>query len=463
MKKSKYLLMSLLAAATFTACSNDDEAAGSKQDAVDGFYMTMSFTNPQVNGTRTQQQTTTDPGTTEESKVTSGVVYLYDGNNLVFSKEVGGADWSGTNTTRPIKVSVNTVTAGKEYTVYFLANTTHTTPTTGEFTVSTTGGSEAAKDNQFWMFNQNDASVKGDMYKVTFAEENKSEANPAKVNGTGEAIKLDRVVARVDKPVSTPTVITEKEGETKTENTNAIKAITFTSYALSNLSNNAYVQQKWDASFANLQLPRRTFFQDYASFGSETEGMNLDHFGTAEKNYMFENTATDAKDATSIYFLYTAELTDEAGTNRDFTDGTFYRYDNKIYSSLQAIADDQTVANPFDGTTVEAALAELKKTEAGALGATEAELKAFREKYHMDVFEQGKVYYRYAIQDRFYKSETAYSVLRNSVYKVTVNNLFDLGSDVPNGGGSEDQPNYYLDVTVQVNPWVLNTIGVDLQ
>ena len=82
----------------------------------------------------------------------------------------------------------------------------------------------------------------------------------------------------------------------------------------------------------------------------------------------------------------------------------------------------------------------------------------------IEVYKGGEMYYKYYIQDSHYsKTDPAnYTILRNSIYKITVNALTDLGTDVPNGNTDDKKPNYYLQVGVDVNPWVLNNIGIEL-
>ncbi len=75
------------------------------------------------------------------------------------------------------------------------------------------------------------------------------------------------------------------------------------------------------------------------------------------------------------------------------------------------------------------------------------------------MFVAGKVYYKYAIED---PSHADYTVLRNSIYRIDVKNIYDLGSDTPNGEDEKVLPVYYLNVKVVVNDWVLRAIDVDL-
>lgn len=457
MKKSVLFLSCMLAtAAAFTSCSNDDAENNQPKQNVDGFYMTMSFTGN--TGTRTSG-TPTEPGSVAESNIQSGVLWLVDPSGAtVFTRAISAGDFAEAQPqdgngreTRPIKVSVNTVTAGTEYTVYFLANKTdvNTYDAATSFTTND-GGASYATANEFVMFNQNDGSVAASRYKVTFGAENTSETTPAEVS---EPIRLDRATLRIDNPTSEATAITAGEGTTL-KNPAAVTALAYQSYAASNLSNATYMQQTWVANLPS--LAGNTYFRNYASYGTETYGQNLTVFGTTA-TYAFENTQTDADAATSVYLRYKATVTSSG--SEDFTDGTFYRYDNKVYTSVADIIADKNTTNPFGDKTAAAVRTEIAGTEAGTCTADQGTLETFRKAYNIEVFQGGNVYYRYAIENAGYNG---YTVLRNSIYRINVESISDLGSDVPNGGKRSVLPNYYLKVSVQVNPWVLNTINVQL-
>lgn len=192
------------------------------------------------------------------------------------------------------------------------------------------------------------------------------------------------------------------------------------------------------------------------------------NFGSATSTYILENSTANLKNATALYLCYKANLT--TTSDKDFEDGTFYRYDGKIYTSLKQIYDDPTVEYPFvnanTGVKVEPAEAiKIIKNNDGSLK-DQAILAEFRKKYNIDVYEQGLMYYRVALDDQSYKfSETGlYSILRNSIYKMNVNAVYDLGRDVPNGPTPDDKkPNYFMQCTVTVNQWVVSEQPVELK
>lgn len=479
MKKMNLLVMSLVSAAalSFTSCSSNDDLAGGagNQSKVEGFYMTLAVQTPTSNGTRTQQQP--DPNkvdaTEAESKVTSGTFYLVAPNgDIVFTKNITETEWKNaapvlTNTGKTqIQVPVQNVKEGVTYKVYFLANTTDAEPWTSTYTAPTGFTGDYAKDNTFAMFNQNDKSSSADKYVVTFAEGNKEITNPAKVS---ETIKLDRVTARIDKPTSGTTTIngvlakgaSELQKKAVTDAKDKVKEIKLTNYTITNLSNKTNIMQKWDNTWASLQIPEGIeYIQPKDGLGGKYNIDNASWFANAEKNYVFENTATTP---TTMYFEYTVTLDETKFTDTpDCTDGTFYRYNGKIYRSISAIyAEYEDQSHLIGGLTADQLKAQLKITTDGEnrkIGATEDELAKFREDHVIEVFRAGKTYYKQEITDYWLKTNT---IQRNTVYKLNVKNIFNVGADVPNGD-PDKKPMYYLEVEVSVNPWVLSTQDVNL-
>lgn len=490
MKKMNLLVMSLVSAAalSFSSCSsNDDLTGGGTQSQADGVYMTLKISGATSHGTRTGVITpnNTEPGTVDESTITEGMMYIYDGNTCVFKKVITAEMFATKPTqttagvTKPIKVAVTgAITTNKPYKVYFLANnTTVSDPLAAEasFVASTTGGANYATAKKFVMFNQNDGTKQAAHSTVTFTDAAKSEAHPAHA----DEIKLDRVVARIDNPLfaeTAKTVADAAAGTTKNV-ADVLAGFDYVSYAASNLNNNSYVMQKWADNFATLKVkfgedPK--YFQPTDEFGTSYKIENFDKFGT-KNTYAFENTTTDVNDATAVYFKIKANLKEAAKNTADFEDGTFYRYDGRLYTSIQAIFNDAktgAIVNPFNLLTVDQVLAKIKDGTTGKLITNEEVLAKFRKDYKIEVYREGIMYYRWAISDMAYKpfveGETThtYSVLRNSIYRLNVTKINEIGKDVPNGpepNDPEKNPNYYMDVTVSINPWVLNTKDIQLQ
>lgn len=517
MKKMNLLVMSLVstAAFSFSSCSSNDDLTGGagNQSQVKGFYMTLAVQTPTSNETRTsiENPIPTEDATAVEAAVKSGTFYLVDANgSVVFSKTLSNQDWTGAikdqdgskkDGKTTLQIEVENVAAGATYKVYFKAGSTNmdtvepftiTTGTkkTGVFTVdgiTQTFTSTAAfakpcdTDNNFSMFNQNDATTNGNGYTVTFTDANKVETTPAKVmyNNAESAIKIERVTARVDVPTSTENLLGEYPTNASQALKNAIddakkkvSKIELVRYALSNVTNKTYVMQNWNVanSVWSLAIPKdATLSQTKDAFGEKylLKDGGFKALKGAKNDYIFEN---NKDEATAMYFEYKVTLDANQFKNAadelmpaDFQDGTFYRYNNVIYTSfdqiMKAYAD---VAGLFEGKTA----AQLKKelTEAKTEPTVETEnsvetkLADFRAKYGIEVFNEGKTYYKQVIKDNQLDKNV---IQRNTIYRLQVNKIFNVGAQVPNGEIDKNGL-FYLDVTVTVNPWVLNTQDVEL-
>lgn len=493
------LVMSLVSAAalSFSSCSNNDDlTGGGTQSQADGVYMTLKISGATSHGTRTgvtADKTTAENGNSDESTIKEGMLYIYDGNTCVFRKVITADMFKTAPTqttageTKPIKVAVTgAITTNKAYNVYFLANNTSINdPLAAEtsFTASTTGGADYATAEKFVMFNQNDVTNKAAHSTVKFTDAAKSEATPA---AAGE-IKLDRVVARIDNPSFAETVTTvtpATDTKTSINVADVVAGISYEGFAVSNLNNNSYVKQNWDSKFETLNVKlgaEPKYYLPKSAYGTLYNAEGLENFSSKENKvswkYAFENTTTDVDEATAVYFKVKVALTETAMTASDFKDGTFYRYDGRLYTSIKAIYDDAAtgaISNPFtetSGITPEQVKAKISDAD-GKLTTDEAKLAQFRQTYKIEVYRQGVMYYRWAISDNAYKpfiaSETThtYSVLRNSIYRLNVTKVSEIGKDVPNGPEPDDpvkNPNFYMNVTVSINPWVLNAKDIELK
>ena len=518
MKKMNLLAMSLVSAAalSFSSCSsNDDLTSGGAgtQSQVKGFYMTLAVQTPTSNGTRTsiENPIPTEDATAAEAAVKNGTFYLVDANGaVVFSKTLTGQDWTGAikdqtgsqkDGKTTLQIQVENVAAGATYKVYFKAGSTNmdtvepftiTTGTskTGVFTATgitqtfTSTGAFAKPcdtDNNFSMFNQNDATTDGNGYTVTFTDANKVEATPAKVmyNNTEKAIKIERVTARVDVPTSTEALWGEYPANASQALKNAIddakKKVTkieLVRYALSNITNKAYVMQNWNVanSVWSLAIPTdATLAQTKDAFGEKylLKDGGFKALKGATNDYIFEN---NKDDATAMYFEYKVTLDANQFKNAagelmpaDCPDGTFYRYNNVIYTSFaQIMKAYEDVTGLFEGKTAAQLKTELDEAKKEPTAATEksveTKLAEFRAKYGIEVFNEGKTYYKQVIKDNQLDKNV---IQRNTIYRLQVNKIFNVGAQVPNGEIDKNGL-FYLDVTVTVNPWVLNTQDVTL-
>ena len=477
--------MSLVSAAalSFTSCSSDDLAGNAGQEKVDGFYMTLTVQTPKSDGTRTAVNKPTENATAEEAAIKNGTLYLVDANGeIAFREDLSGLDWSGAvgegesvtqkDGQKTFKIEVKNVHAGNTYKVYFKAGNQLPTaamnfkPTLSNiFATDKKFATPFAAAENFAMFNQNDEQVNGNGYTVTFIKANNNEANPAKVNYNGVAgspIKVERVVARIDAPVNKSTKVLAEYPENASEALKVaiddakdkVKNIELVDYAVANLANQSYVMQTWSGN--KLSLPANTEYTQKADdFGTKYFYEDKKFFNNNIVNYVFENNSTN--NPTTMYFEYKVTLKDM--TNADFKDGdtnagTFYRYNNVIYTSFdQIIKDYKDVPNFFGGKD-----AKTMKTELDNAINDDTKLSEFRKTYNIEVFKGGKTYYKHVIKDNHING----IIQRNSIYRLNINNIFNVGAQVPNGEPTENEF-YYLNVTVTVNPWVLNTEDVNLQ
>ena len=477
--------MSLVSAAalSFTSCSSNDDLAGNAgQEKVDGFYMTLNVQTPKSDGTRTVlPKDSTIAASAAESDVTSGTIYLVDANgNIVFKKPITESEWKagkptqGNDGSTQLKIAVEDVVAGATYKVYFLANAEDAKPWENVFSSKTKFANPYIENSKFAMFNQNDKSVDGNLYTVVFSDDNKKATSAAKIQYEGKesAIKIERLTARIDEPTSNATNIvaytkddaTPAEKKAMKDAVDKVESIKMTGYAISNLANKSYIMQHWTGETLNIPSDI-TYYQPTTEFGSATLLEHGEYFTAAtapntHKDYVFEN--NNDKAATSMYFEYTVKLKDMNGA--DFEDGTFYRYNNVIYKSFADIYKAYNdVKGLFGGKTKEQMKAEVtaaKAAPAEGEATVESKLDEFRKAYQIEVFNCGKTYYKKAIKDQYLTYENA--IQRNSIYRLTVNNIFNVGAQVPNGTPDKEGL-FYLDVTVSVNPWVLNTQNVDFK
>lgn len=512
MKKMNLLVMSLVSAAalSFSSCSSNDDLTGGgagTQSQVDGFYMTLAIQTPTSNGTRTVPGTDgTKTATPEEQTVTKGTFFLVDQKgHIAFKRQVNSSStnedekWNGAtekqNGTKLINIKVDKVAAGTTYKVYFLAGDqtipADVDPAAYTFTASKTAGKFAepfATANNFAMFNQNDKNVNGSGYTVIFQNSNKDKSNPAKVNYqknkdtevmSNAPIKIERITARIDAPTSgTATTIVKYDGK-KTltqavkdamEDAKAkVKSITLNKYAIANLTNKTNVMQQWDSNW-DLKIPDGTtpVWQKTNAFGNVK--LYADGgFKTATEapyNYVLENNSTT--DPTKMYFEYKVTLNNDLAKEgvADFKDGTFYRYNNIIFSSFKQIFQKYNDVTDIFGTgkTADVMKGELKAILDMPAGTErETALKTFRETYDIEVFDKGMTYYQKEIVDKNILAAGKSLIQRNTIYKVNVDKIFNIGVQVPNGEDEIDKKSlFYLNVTVSVNPWVLNTQDVEL-
>ena len=204
-----------------------------------------------------------------------------------------------------------------------------------------------------------------------------------------------------------------------------------------------------------------------------------------ENNPTYRSSAiTDALNGNTTGLVYQWQVTLKADAGGDGKAGPncFYAYDGNYYASLKALATAYPVVlNKVTGTTTEEKIAALEKEMNAAYTHTtdkQGEISKFRAKYNIKVYTDGIMYYTYYIKDQNYKQVedpgqqpvNYYSVMRNTVYKLTVTKLQRIGTDIPGGWNPDKDPedpvdptNVYMVVEAQANPWVVSSENITLQ
>ena len=173
----------------------------------------------------------------------------------------------------------------------------------------------------------------------------------------------------------------------------------------------------------------------------------------------------------------------ETGSESDELAGAncFYSYNNEYYATLDALlaAYPGILEKETTGTTNDEKKAAMKEelTTAYNSGAVNQKgISDFRAKYNIKVYTDGIMYYTYYIKDKNYKQgetgkeETYYSVMRNTIYDLTVTKLQRVGTDIPGGWNPDADPddpveptNVYMVVQAQANPWVVSKEDITLE
>lgn len=504
MKLSKSLFLAFAGLGLF-ACSNEDNVP-STDNSHNGTFLTLTLVGTENSDSRTVAgEDGTQAGSAEESTISEAMVLLCDQDGKVLSaKKVNCKSVTGGMETYPVEASVGT------YYVYVIANpgslNVSAESNITELKETISSSADFATNGKFLMFSECNGTDKTGGQEITVSAENDYD-NPAK---TASPIKLDRLAAKITyKQKEGGVDITAAESQLT-----ALEGITFNGFNLVNGIKNFYLQQHWSGaatttgvSHINTLLTPEVknnasdnFYNRWDEFrtitkednGSYTAAIDLKK-GTygAGPLYCMENNSGSTKDncfatgsdlngnTTGVIFKATAAVTGSdgiAGAN------CFYAYNGEYFASLEvvqakypAVFDDKN-----DGTDAEAELKAAQDELTAAYGKTDATAKEqaisdFRVKYNIHVYEDGVMYYTHYIEDQNYTAtkdgqQVKYqSVMRNTVYGLTVNSVKNIGDDIPGGWNPDTDPEdpttpkTYLVVECQVNPWVLSNYDVDLQ
>ncbi|HBX44639.1 Mfa1 family fimbria major subunit [Limibacterium fermenti] len=481
MKISNYFFLAALATLfVLSACSKEDLKQTDSNEALQG-YITLTVSNPP--GARTTG-TPTEPGLPAESVI--------DDVTVVFANSAGVIQHVATpsissGTTDKFQISLGT------YYVYALVNcpiaTADLAATTNiDRVISGVTAQEASpgyKSGKFFMVNQHNPNTVHAGVQTTVSAAN-TVNNPAQAT-----IYVDRVAAKIEDPTgytANAPVITDL-----TAKTSLLDAVDITGFVLLNGNKQFNLLQQWNSANPNgalnpladdnvlstplfpggTELVSDQYFNNISTYTQLTKDA-----GTGNVTAMTDLT----KDSPTITYglgpVYTTEnrptlsfygASNKITSGRGETTGviykvqakisganapTFYKYREQVYATLTII----NALPDFSGVD----LSTYSIPQLRGLG--------------IQVYENGVMYYTYFILDpnttHQYNGSDYYGVFRNSVYKLKISSISDLGEDVPGGGTVDpsqpgepgnppiDKEEAYIQVSVTVNPWIINTIDI---
>ena len=385
-----------------------------------------------------------------------------------------------------------------------------------------------AKANTFMMFNASNASDDICGVPITITEDNIAE-RPA----TCDPIYLDRLAVKIRSKIDENGIdITAINGADNDDASfPAVTSVNLEGFKLVNGATKANLQQKW-LKEANVQGTHpwsntlitpvlnagnstgvageyynhlsdfRTISKE-ASTGNYTAAKDMYHtiknYGNTSTSpiYCMENNPTYINSAittalngntTGLIYQWKATVNGSdniAGTN------SFYGYNGEFYATLESLFSnypgllgntsntDETFVEACTAAENELAAAYALKSSSDQAAMEEA-ISSFRTKYNVKVYTEGIMYYTYYIKDQNYKQlpagtdanteEPYYSVMRNTIYDLTVTALNGIGTDIPGGWNPDSDPEdpvdpteVYMTVKVLVNNWVISSDDIILE
>lgn len=491
-----------------------------------------SRTTPELPPTEGTASGDIEIGTSEENTISSVHVLLCNPTTHVVAHSYYIGSSALTSITNGVRTPVIETSTGS-YDVYVIANpTTDLQTITGDDVTGKTIDqitealmkSQYAANNKFLMFNECNGSDDTGGESITIGKDNDYE-HPA----TCSTIQLDRLAVKITSSVGQSVDISEITSGNDAE-FNAVQNVDLKGFKLLNGATKANLQQEWTATLSGQgSYPwTNTLITPVMKAGSSTETSSADEFynhlsdfrtiskSTSSTNvytytevedlygeipyyntasgqekaaiYCMENNPTwngskivDALNGNTTGLVYQWQVTLKADAGGDGKAGTncFYAYDGNYYASLKALATAYPVVlNKVKGTTTEEKITALENEMDAAYNHTDkqGEISKFRANYNIKVYTDGIMYYTYYIKDQNYKQgeptkeEHYYSVMRNTVYKLTVTKLQRIGTDIPGGWNPDKDPedpvdptNVYMVVEAKANPWVVSSEDITLQ
>ena len=481
--KIKKILAAFLAVFAFTACNNEVVGTLPEPEAeakADG-YLILNITNPV---TRTGGDGDSDQATLAESTITKLTVVLTDAAGVISSISTPSIDNLVSERFK--------VTLGDHY-VYALINcpdelTSETDPIlkVGGNINPVISAAAAEKvtsgyiDGSFFMVNVSNGNSVNAGVPVTIGEIH-SLSSPAKVS-----IQVDRVVCKIwDVTETVP------EMYLATASNNIVDNVDVMGFALLNVNKKFNLVQKWstvntggidlgtDVLLTPLYpggeaLVAAQYFHnigEYVTLKKDDDGnitsitdltVGIDGIFNNDTVYTTENRPTifsvgDAGELTAGRGETTGVIYKVQAKKSGSNLGTFYKYKGVYYSNLATID----------------ALPAFAGTDLIAIEENPELLRA----HSIQVYEDGIMYYTYFIRDpnaaHQYGGKNYYGVFRNSAYKLEIKKISSIGDDVPGGGITSptepggpgnppiDTKEAYIEVTLTVNPWILNTLDIE--
>lgn len=481
---SGFIVLGILA----SGCSdeNNSPVQGPDGEELNG-YVTLTLTNPPTMGSKTTGDPDTDTPLAGESKINNvTVAFVAEGDTKV--KYL--ATPTITATTDGAKTEAFKIAIGK-YDVYALANNASSIYIGAEIeqVIKAANADEIKggfKDGSFFMTNARHTSndtPKPAWYSFEITAAHNSVENAAQVK-----INVDRVAAKIIDVTATPSITGLKE-----ECKDFVAGVEVIGFTPLNVNPQFNMLQTWGTANGNAAVSEEVL---QTPFYTEKWTENFFYPITQYSEWTFNNDALESiadktKDATDIFAykgaekpVYVTENRPIIGTFKDgWTSGerettgviyrvqakdaaganlpTFFSYRGIIYKTIAELE----AIDEFAKVTPQVILT----------GRTNEQLRTLG----IRVYEKGIMYYTkfirnvnpdYPLGDGEY-----YGILRNSVYKLNIKSISKLGDDIPGGGidpGEEpknpgttnppiDVDETYIQVEVEVNPWILNEIDIE--
>lgn len=483
--KIKSLILAMAACAgLFSACSNDLEDAtsgnGNTTDGKKDAYASVSFIMPSAAGTRAnpaggQAGDGPEVGTDNENKFKTVSVLLFkDGVLLTESKELAFSDFTATTVDNKIVYTTEkdlNVASGiyKVYVVlnpiaeHFIVEENSTTLTAFQEMVenATKGKGEYCIDGQFMMTNADPIE--------------NTEILPTNTEGKAKSItvNVERIAAKIS--------FTQKMAAYEfTDSYGNALSVAFDAFKVINTRNSAYNLRRVGMDAFNVNIGGNETDKNYVIENKWNE-KSVWSGSVFESNYsrratdtyvaFRKLTATNETSQTLAYCLentmlkdmqikgyttaiiFRAKATVEGITT---TTGDLYKYQGGFYANLIKVA--QSADAEWDGTDNEEALKNLRhdilniKAGTAAMPEGQKTVTAYlatinnpatlNKTFGVDYFVGGYCYYEYQLRhanndDNKTMGIMEFAIVRNNVYKVTINSVAAMGSI---SSGTKGQP-----------------------